>query len=196
MIGRGRKDSDRWVVKEGDYLLSVWRRVDGLWQWRISTESKGSIAGGIDLDDKKAKFAAETCVRESDLVQSRLRELRVLLPFTHNPKRWTREEPLTMVVENDVTTAEVFRRFDDLAVVISLEPQKSPSVRWLHASASFGDHTPSWSDMSEVKETFFGAETMAVQMHAPRSQWVNEHPYTLHLWRNVLGNTVPDEVFP
>lgn len=32
------------------------------------------------------------------------------------------------------TTAEVFRRFDDLTVVISLEPQKSPSVRWLHAS--------------------------------------------------------------
>ncbi len=128
------------------------------------------------------------------LVKARLRELRKHLPWTHDARRWSRESPRVVTIDGLVTAMEVFRRVDGLAVLLSLEPQHHPQVRWLHASASFVDRCPSWEDMSEVKESFFGAETYAVQLHPPRSQWVNAHPYTLHLWRNVLGITVCDEV--
>jgi len=40
-----------------------------------------------------------------------------------------------------------------------------------------------WGEMSFVKEMFFLDEEAVMQLHPPRSQYVNQHPNCLHLWR-------------
>ena len=42
---------------------------------------------------------------------------------------------------------------------------------------------PTWEEMCAIKDMFFYPEEAAVQYHPPQSQYVNNHPYCLHLWR-------------
>jgi hypothetical protein len=37
--------------------------------------------------------------------------------------------------------------------------------------------------MEQVKRLFFRDDETAMQLHVPPSDYVNAHPYTLHLWR-------------
>jgi len=41
-----------------------------------------------------------------------------------------------------------------------------------------------------VKELFWDPEDTVMQLHPPRSEWVNNMPYCLHLWRPV-GLAIP-----
>ncbi len=43
--------------------------------------------------------------------------------------------------------------------------------------------TPSWREMAFIKDTFWDGEDVVVQYHPRRSEYVNNHPHTLHLWR-------------
>lgn len=54
---------------------------------------------------------------------------------------------------------------------------------WEHVSCSFGDRTPTWEEMCQVKDLFWGKEDCVLQFHPPKSEYVNMHNYTLHLWR-------------
>jgi len=56
---------------------------------------------------------------------------------------------------------------------------------WEHVSVSIegADRCPTWEEMSRVKDLFWGEEELVVQLHPPKSQYVNYHPYCLHLWR-------------
>lgn len=64
---------------------------------------------------------------------------------------------------------------------------------WDHVSVSLCNQKrcPSWDEMCTIKEMFFGPEEMAVQYHPPKSQYVNNHPYCLHLWRPNSGEKIP-----
>jgi len=54
----------------------------------------------------------------------------------------------------------------------------------VHAQASKGQQfCPFWEDMSFVKQLFFKESEIALQYHPPRKYYVDNHPYTLHLWR-------------
>lgn len=44
---------------------------------------------------------------------------------------------------------------------------------------------PTWREMTFVKGLFWDAEDVAVQYHPRRSEYVNQHPAVLHLWRPV-----------
>jgi len=63
----------------------------------------------------------------------------------------------------------------------------SDGMGWEHVSVHVLDgkrlHTPTWSEMCHLKDVFWDAEDMVVQYHPRKSQYVNNHPYTLHLWR-------------
>jgi hypothetical protein len=64
---------------------------------------------------------------------------------------------------------------------------------WLHVSVSRKNReVPSWAQMCEVKDLFIGVERTAVQVHPPRSKYVNMHPGCLHLWCCLDGEVVPD----
>lgn len=54
---------------------------------------------------------------------------------------------------------------------------------WEHVSVSRKDRTPTWEEMCQVKEMFWSPEDCVIQFHPPRTDYVNNHPYCLHLWR-------------
>ncbi len=58
---------------------------------------------------------------------------------------------------------------------------------WEHVSVSVDGigRTPTWLEMEHVARLFWDDEDCIAQLHVPRSQWVNMHPFTLHLWRQV-----------
>lgn len=64
---------------------------------------------------------------------------------------------------------------------------------WQHVSVSFGPNkaTPSWEIMCRVKELFWDDEETVIQLHPPKSTWVNNHPGCLHLWRCTDGREQP-----
>jgi hypothetical protein len=56
---------------------------------------------------------------------------------------------------------------------------------WQHLSISNAQRRilPSWNVMCRVKEAFFSDEDWCVQFHPAKDDYINDHPYTLHLWR-------------
>lgn len=54
---------------------------------------------------------------------------------------------------------------------------------WEHVSVSLADRCPTWDEMCFVKDLFFLPEESVMQLHPPESDYVNNHPYCLHLWR-------------
>jgi len=47
--------------------------------------------------------------------------------------------------------------------------------------------TPNWAEMCFIKDIFWEEEEAVVQFHPPKSDYVNHHPYCLHLWRPVFS---------
>lgn len=52
------------------------------------------------------------------------------------------------------------------------------------------ERTPTWAEMCFIKDQFWDVEDAVMQIHPPRSEWVSQHPYCLHLWRPI------DKEFP
>ncbi len=52
-----------------------------------------------------------------------------------------------------------------------------------HVSASLRDRCPRWDEMCWVKNLFFEPHEAVMQLHVPKADHINCHPYTLHLWR-------------
>ncbi len=58
---------------------------------------------------------------------------------------------------------------------------------WEHVSVSLPDRCPTWREMCRVKSLFWDETDCVVQFHPPESEYVNNHPYCLHLWRKIDG---------
>jgi hypothetical protein len=61
---------------------------------------------------------------------------------------------------------------------------------WEHVSVSLKNRCPNWPEMSFVKGLFWDDEEAVMQLHPPKSDYVNCHPYCLHLWKP-LGVEIP-----
>jgi hypothetical protein len=70
----------------------------------------------------------------------------------------------------------------------------SDGAGWEHVSvhARMADlmGTPTWDEMCYCKELCWDAEDVVMQLHPRLSEYVNNHPCTLHLWRPV-GREIP-----
>ncbi len=72
---------------------------------------------------------------------------------------------------------------------------------WDHVSVSPCNQKrttcPTWEEMSAIKDMFFEPEEMAVEYHPPKSEYVNNYPYCLHLWRPNDGREIvmPPRIF-
>jgi hypothetical protein len=56
---------------------------------------------------------------------------------------------------------------------------------WEHVSVSCASkRCPNWQEMCFVKDQFWDEEETVIQFHPPKSEYVNHHPTTLHLWRH------------
>lgn len=58
----------------------------------------------------------------------------------------------------------------------------SAGCGWDHVSVSLEDRCPTWAEMEHIKKLFLG-DAVAMQLHMPESDHVNNHPFTLHIWR-------------
>ena len=76
----------------------------------------------------------------------------------------------------------------------------SDGMDWEHVSVHMANHRdktfmPTWKEMDHVKNVFWDEEDTVMQLHPPRSKWVNNHPHTLHLWRPLsLEIPLPEEI--
>jgi hypothetical protein len=64
---------------------------------------------------------------------------------------------------------------------------------WEHVSVSVRNakRTPTWGEMAFVKLQFWDPEDVVMQIHPAESEYVNNHPYVLHLWRPANGECIP-----
>lgn len=68
-------------------------------------------------------------------------------------------------------------------IIGALRILASDGLGWDHVSISLEDRCPTWQEMCSVKELFWDDEDCVMQLHPPRSEYINCHPYCLHLWR-------------
>ena len=61
----------------------------------------------------------------------------------------------------------------------------SDGMEWEHVSVSLPNRAPNWNEMCYIKELFWDAEDLVIQYHPPKSQYVNNHSFCLHLWRPI-----------
>lgn len=54
---------------------------------------------------------------------------------------------------------------------------------WEHCSVSLPTRCPSWEQMCAIKELFWNDDECCVQYHPAKDDYVNNHPYCLHIWR-------------
>ncbi len=71
----------------------------------------------------------------------------------------------------------------------------SNGMGWDHVSVSpcskKRQHCPTWEEMCTIKDMFFEADECVMQLHPPKSDYVNNHPYCLHLWKPTGGLEIP-----
>ena len=66
---------------------------------------------------------------------------------------------------------------------------------WEHVSVSLKSRCPTWREMCFVKAIFWDNEDTVMQLHPPKSEYVNNHPFCLHLWRPINQSIpIPDSI--
>ena len=58
----------------------------------------------------------------------------------------------------------------------------SVSLQTVDESAKI-ERCPKWNEMNYIKDLFFEENETVVQYHPKREDYINNHPYVLHLWR-------------
>lgn len=59
----------------------------------------------------------------------------------------------------------------------------SNGAGWDHVSVSRSNRCPYWEEMNFIKDLFFDESEAVIQYHPAKKDYVNDHPYTLHLWK-------------
>jgi hypothetical protein len=70
-------------------------------------------------------------------------------------------------------------------MVIASPGDAHESIPWEHVSVSLKNRPPNWEEMCYIKSLFWDDEETVMQLHPPKSQWINNHPNCLHLWRPI-----------
>jgi hypothetical protein len=66
---------------------------------------------------------------------------------------------------------------------------------WDHISASFVHRCLTWEEMCRIKDIFFHEDEIVLQYHPAKKDYVNLHPYVLHLWRPQNQDIpIPDKI--
>jgi hypothetical protein len=81
--------------------------------------------------------------------------------------------------------------------------QASDGMGWEHVSVSIGLpnrpalRCPTWEEMCYIKNLFWDEEDCIVQFHPAKKDYVNRHPFVLHLWRPTdpkMQIPIPDKI--
>jgi hypothetical protein len=63
------------------------------------------------------------------------------------------------------------------------QPESKSNFPWNHVSVSLPNRTPTWKEMSYIKELFFEPHEVAMQLHVGEADHVSNHDYCLHIWQ-------------
>jgi hypothetical protein len=86
---------------------------------------------------------------------------------------------------------------DSVALVIA--SPGATEMPWEHVSARIGikkyhgklaERVPTWEEMCLLKEIFWADDECVMQLHPKASDYVNQHPCVLHLWKPI-GIEIP-----
>lgn len=70
----------------------------------------------------------------------------------------------------------------------------SDGLGWEHVSVHITEknknRTPTWDEMCKIKNLFWDETDCVIQYHPPKSEYVNNHPHCLHLWKPI-GVEIP-----
>lgn len=60
----------------------------------------------------------------------------------------------------------------------------SDGADWEHVSVSLSNNRlPTWTEMCAIKDIFWDPVDCVMQLHPPATEYINNHPACLHLWR-------------
>lgn len=54
-----------------------------------------------------------------------------------------------------------------------------------HCSVSIPTRCPSWEQMCSIKDAFWNEDEVCMQLHPAKKDYVNNHPYCLHIWKPI-----------
>lgn len=66
---------------------------------------------------------------------------------------------------------------------LSLTIIASDGEGWEHVSVSTAARCPTWEEMCLVKAMFWDEDDVVIQYHPRKGDYVNNHPFCLHMWR-------------
>ncbi|WP_319759544.1 hypothetical protein [Maridesulfovibrio sp.] len=89
-------------------------------------------------------------------------------------------EGAAFFVRDNLTSLAVFASVD------MMFDNAGKSCEWIHLSVSRQAKLPSWDDLKDVKGTFLGDHREAVQVLPKAEDYINLHPFCLHLWAPVV----------
>lgn len=56
---------------------------------------------------------------------------------------------------------------------------------WEHVSMDGKKRMPTWDEMCDLKDMLFMENECCAQYHPPKSEYVNNIPYCLHIWKPI-----------
>lgn len=59
----------------------------------------------------------------------------------------------------------------------------SVTVAYRRGCCSWVERMPTWDEMCWVKNLFWNDDEAVMQLHPPKSEYMNNHRFCLHLWR-------------
>lgn len=98
--------------------------------------------------------------------------------------------PADYTLLDDYANAAKFIRRDGMTVISEVAAYQNRL--WLHVSCAHPDKLPSWADLREVKTVFIGPKRLALSIMPSEAEYVNVHPYCLHLWSPLDHDPIPD----
>ena len=98
------------------------------------------------------------------------------------PAGWDEIDTSPWTGQPDRAYTRAYTKRGTLRVIVTCA-RYDDGKRWVHLSVSRSNkEIPSWLAMGEVKEVFLGPERTAIQVHPPRSQYVNIEEGVLHIF--------------
>jgi hypothetical protein len=85
-----------------------------------------------------------------------------------------------------------YQRSDGMKVVETTEVHQPENYHWHHVSCSFADKLPSYEDLQEIRKVFIGEGMTSVMIFPPEHQYINYHPFCLHLYACLDADPWPD----
>jgi hypothetical protein len=160
----------------------------------VRAHQRSILERNLRLDDNNATgspFETPDAKCEEALDALLEREHKLGLPEGWQSEFFPKVMPVAWTPVVRESYVEKWRRNDGLTVIISAAVELDDK-RWLHVSCSRTNTLPSWKDLKEVKRVFVGRDRPALQLLPAEANYVNLHPYVLHLYSCIDNDAIPD----